>query len=153
VVDRTGKHMHRRTAALCWLILGTFLVPAFAQRAEKSGTTLQGAWTATNAERDGKAATDVLGHRLSLTANRFQIQSKGGQLLYAGTVRVEPLAIDFEHTEGTLKGKAWKGIYALDGDRLTICDNAPDVDKMRPATFEAKNGSGYVCVRFARAKP
>jgi uncharacterized protein (TIGR03067 family) len=37
---------------------------------------LQGAWAATRAERDGKAADDVVGHRLSFTGNRFQIQSK-----------------------------------------------------------------------------
>ena len=40
--------------------------------------------------------------------------------LYSGTVRVDasakPAAIDFEHAEGGLKGKTWKGIYALDGN-------------------------------------
>ena len=102
---------------MCWLILGTGLVPAFAQRAEEAQKKLQGTWTATKAERDGKAADDVVGHRLSFTGNRFQIQSKDSKPLYAGTVRVDPsakpTAIDFEHTEGSLKGKAWKGIYAL----------------------------------------
>ena len=118
---------------------------------------LQGTWTATKAERDGKAADDVVGHRLSFTGNRFQIQSKDGKPLYAGTIRVDPsakpAAIDFEHTEGALKGKAWKGIYALDGDTLTTCDNAPNLDKGRPAAFEAKSGSGYVLITFKGAKP
>jgi uncharacterized protein (TIGR03067 family) len=49
----------------------------------------------------------------------FQIQSKNGKPLYAGTVRVNPSAkpavIDFENTEGIAKGKAWNGIYKLDG--------------------------------------
>ena len=107
--------------------------------------------------RDGKAAEDVVGHRLSFTGNRFQIQSKDGKPLYAGTFRVDtstkPTAIDFEHTEGDLKGKSWKGIYALDGDTLTTCDNAPNLDKGRPAAFEAKTGSGYVFISFERAKP
>jgi uncharacterized protein (TIGR03067 family) len=139
------------------VILGTGLVPAFAQPAEKTKKKLQGTWTATQAERDGRAADDVVGHRLSLTGNRFQIQSKDGKPLYAGTVRVDPsakpAAIDFEHTDGALKGKAWKGIYALDGDTLTICDNAPNLNKGRPAAFEAKSGSGYVLITFERAKP
>jgi uncharacterized protein (TIGR03067 family) len=108
-------------------------------------------------ERDGNAADDVVGHRLSFTGSRFQIQSKDGKLLYAGTVRLDesakPAAIDFEHTEGALKGKAWKGIYALDGDTLTMCDNAPNLDKGRPAAFEAKSGSGYVLITFKREKP
>jgi hypothetical protein len=73
--------MHRLTSAICWLILGTVLVPAFAQSAEEADRKLQGAWTATQAERDGKAADDVVGHRLSFTGNRFQIQSKDGKPL------------------------------------------------------------------------
>jgi hypothetical protein len=63
----------------------------------------------------------------------------------------KPAAIDFEHKEGVLKGKAWKGIYALDGDTLTICDNAPNLNKGRPTTFEIKSGSGYVLITFKRA--
>ena len=149
--------MRRMTWTMCWLILGTGLVPAFAQPAEEAQKQLQGTWEATRAERDDKAADDVVGHRLSFTGNRFQIQSKDGKLLYAGTVRLDPgatpAAVDFEHTEGDLKGKAWKGIYALDGDTLTTCDNAPNLDKGRPAAFEAKSGSGYVLITFRRAKP
>jgi uncharacterized protein (TIGR03067 family) len=149
--------MHRLTSAMCWLILGTGLGFAFAQPAEDAQKKLQGTWTATKAERDGNAADDVVGHRLSFTGNRFQIQSEDGKPLYAGTVRVDPsakpAAIDFEHTEGALKGKAWQGIYALDGDTLTVCDNAPNLDKGRPAAFEATSGSGYVLITFERAKP
>jgi uncharacterized protein (TIGR03067 family) len=149
--------MHRLTTAMCWLILGTGLVLACAQPDEDAQKQLQGTWTATQAERDGNAADDVVGHRLSFTGHRFQIQSEDGKPLYAGTVRVDPsaqpTAMDFEHTEGALKGKAWQGIYALDGDTLTICDNAPNLDKGRPAAFEATSGSGYVLITFTRAKP
>lgn len=149
--------MYRLTSAMCWLIFVTGLVPTFAQAAEESQKKLQGTWTATKAEHDGKAAGDLVGHRLSFTGNRFQIQSKDGKPLYAGTVRedpnAKPAAIDFEHTEGALKGKVWRGIYALDGDTLMTCDNALNLDKSRPATFEAKTGSGYVLITFKRAKP
>jgi uncharacterized protein (TIGR03067 family) len=149
--------MYRLTSVMCGLILGTGFALAVAQPAEEAQKKLQGVWTATKAERDGNAAGDVVGHRLSFTGPRFQIQSKDGKRLYAGTVRVDsnatPAAIDFEHTEGVLKGKAWKGVYALDGDTLTICDNAPNLDKARPAGFGAPSGSGYVLVTFERAKP
>ena len=149
--------MRRTSWAVCWLLLGTGPVPAFGHPAEEAQKELQGTWAATKAERDGKAAEDVVGHRLSFTGNRFQIRSKDGKLLYEGTFRVDPstkpAAIDFEHTQGALKGKAWKGIYALDGDTLTTCDNAPDPDKGRPAAFEAKSGSGHVLITFKRAKP
>src|SRR5262245_21940627 len=149
--------MNRWTSAMCSLILGTWLVSALAQPAQEAQKKLQGTWIAMKAERDGKTADDVVGNRLSFTGSRFQIQSKDGKTLYAGIVRVDPsakpAAIDFEHTEGTLKGKAWKGIYALDGDTLTTCDNAPNLDKGRPAAFEAKSGSGYIFITFNRAKP
>ena len=148
--------MHWLTFAMCCLILGTGVIAAFGQPAEEAQRQLQGAWTATQAERDGRTADDVVGHRLALAGNRFRILSKDGKVLFTGTVRLDPSAkpasIDFEHGEGTLKGKAWKGIYALEGDTLRICDNAPNMDKGRPAAFEAKSGSGYVLITFKRAK-
>lgn len=149
--------MHRLTLVMCWLILATWLVPTFAQPAEEVLKELQGTWTATKAERDGKAVEEVVGHRLSLTGNRFQIHSKEGKTLFSGTVRLDPsaqpAAIDFDHTGAALKGKAWKGIYALDGDALTTCDNAANLDRGRPVAFEAKRGSGFVLITFRRAKP
>jgi uncharacterized protein (TIGR03067 family) len=97
----------------------------------------------------------VFSRRPRLTGNRFQILSKDGKPLYAGTIRVNPTAnpwaIDFEHTEEALKGKT--GIYVLDGDTLTICDNAPNLDEGRPVSFETKSGSGYELITFKRAAP
>jgi uncharacterized protein (TIGR03067 family) len=122
------------------LILGPALLPAFAQPADDA-KRLQGAWR----------------HQLSFAGNRFQIRSKEGKALYAGTVRADasakPPAIDFVHTEGDLKGKACKGIYALDGDKLKICDNAPNLEKGRPTALAAKGGSEYLLVTFKRTKP
>jgi uncharacterized protein (TIGR03067 family) len=149
--------MHRLTSVMCVLYLGTALVPASARPAEQAQKQLQGTWTTTRAQRGGQAAEDVLGHLLSVTGNRFQIRSRDGKLLYAGTFRLDPgtkpATFDFEHTEGALKGKEWKGIYALDGDTLTTCDNGPDPDKARPTAFEAGPGSGYILITFRRVDP
>jgi hypothetical protein len=54
--------MQRRTSKMCWLIISTGLVLLPAKAAE---TTLQGTWIATKAKQDGKAADDLVGHRLS----------------------------------------------------------------------------------------
>lgn len=147
--------MRRLTSVTCGLILG--LVAVFAQPAEDGRNELQGSWTAVKAKRDGKAAQGVVGNRLTFTGKGFRIQSSQGKPLYGGTFRADPrakpAAIDFEHAEGALKGKAWKGIYSLDGDTLTVCDNAPNLDKGRPAAFEANSGSGYVLITFKRAQP
>jgi uncharacterized protein (TIGR03067 family) len=145
------------TWVMCALILGTGFVFAFAQPGAEDQKKLQGTWTAIKTERNGKPADDVVGNRLMIMGTRFQIRSKDNKPLYAGTYRLnpsaKPAACDFEHTEGALKGNVWKAIYALDGDTLTTCDNAPDLDKARPTAFEAKSGSGYILITFQRAKP
>ena len=128
--------MQRLISVMCGLILATGLVLAGAGPAAAQAT-LQGSWTATKAERDGKAAADVVGHRLTFTGDRVEIRSKdGGTVAYAGTFltdqNAKPTSIDFVNTEGTDKGKTWRGIYAFDGDTLTTCDNAPDVAKADP---------------------
>jgi hypothetical protein len=128
--------MHRRTSAMCWLIISTGLVLACALPAKAAETTLQGTWIATKAEQDGKTADDLVGHRLS----------------FMGNPSAKPATIDFQQKKGALNGKVWKGIYAVDGDTLTTCDNAPNLKKGRPAAFEAKSGSGYVLITFRRAK-
>jgi hypothetical protein len=88
--------------------------------------------------------------------NRFEIRSKDDKPLYTGIVQMNPNAkpatIDFQQKKGAVNGKVWKGIYAVDGDTLTTCDNAPNLKKGRPAAFEAKSGSGYVLITFKRAK-
>ncbi len=121
--------------------------------AQDSGA-IQGAWTVVSAERDAKPTTEVAGHRLTLSGDTFTIQHDG-HTLYRGTYSVDgsrkPVSIDFLHTEASLKGKTWKGIYRLDGDRLSICDNAPDMAKPRPTQFSTKAGSGYICIVFRRA--
>lgn len=145
-----------------WLVSFGFAIllgmgPVGAPQAQAEEAVLQGNWTATKAERDGKPADDVVGHRLSFTGDRFEIRSDKGEALFAGTVRsnasVKPASIDFALDNGAAKGTAWKGIYLLDGDTLTICDNAPDTTKDRPTALEAKAGSGYVLVVFQRSKP
>ena len=131
--------MDRLTSALSLSILGAGLAVIGALPAQAT-QRLQGSWDATNAELDGKAAGELVGHRLTFTDRKFLIRSKSGERLYAGTARpgsdVRPAAIDFTDQEGDLKGKVWKGIYALDRNKLIICDNAPDLEKVRPASFD-----------------
>ena len=149
--------MQPRTLAMSWLLIFSGLFLACALPAKATETTLQGIWIATKAEQDGKAADELVGHRLSFMGNRFEIRSKDNKPLYAGVVQMnssaKPATIDFQQKEGALNGKLWKAIYVVDGDTLTTCDNAPNPKKGRPAAFEAKSGSGYVLITFKRAKP
>jgi uncharacterized protein (TIGR03067 family) len=149
--------MHRLKSAMCaGMIFVTGIAFVSAQTADDARQTLQGAWTAIKADNDGKAAAGLVGHRLVFTGNQFDIRAKDGKPLYAGTFRLDPsakpAAIDFDHTVGTLNGKSWKGIYALEGKMLTICDNAPKLDGARPAAFGASCGGGYTLITFTRAQ-
>jgi uncharacterized protein (TIGR03067 family) len=150
-------HVYRVSSVVFGLILGTRLITGFAAAAEATQMDLQGSWIATQAERDGKPADDVVGHRLTFAGDRFDIRSSEGEPLFAGTVRTDPAAkpaaIDFEHQSGALNGHAWKGIYVVEGNMLTVCDNAPNEAKDRPTAFEALEGSGYVLLTFKRAEP
>jgi uncharacterized protein (TIGR03067 family) len=125
-------------------------VGSVAQTAQK----LEGTWTGVSAERDGKPADELKGHRLTLAGNTFVIQREA-KTLYKGTFKADPSRkpgqIDFHHTDGELKGQTWQGIYALDGDTLRIADNAPDLTKPRPAQLAAKASSGHVLLVFKRA--
>jgi uncharacterized protein (TIGR03067 family) len=116
----------------------------------------QGSWIAVLAQRNGKPAKDVVGHRLSCFGDRFIIRAGDGQRLYQGFVTVNatasPATIDFRHTEGALKGRTWKGIFALEADTLTICDNAPNLARDRPRSFDAGADSGYISIAFRRGK-
>ena len=105
--------MPRTRSSLCSLMLAAGLVPALARPADDKPAAIEGKWTAESAVRDGQAAGDVVGNRLSLTGGHFEIRSKDGELLYAGTFRAspsaKPAAIDFEHAAGSLKGKTGRG--------------------------------------------
>jgi uncharacterized protein (TIGR03067 family) len=126
--------------------------PAFADDAGQAA--LAGAWTAAEAERDGAAAGDVVGHRLVFDGDAFRISAPDGKLLYEGTYQVDPAAqpprIDFRHDAGEAAGQEWEGIYRLDGGALTIVDDAPDPAKGRPSAFAVPAGSGHVLIVFRR---
>src|SRR4051794_27817684 len=109
--------------ALCLGLAATLAVTTGQDESPK----LQGTWLAREAERNGKSAADVVGHRLTFAGEQFRIVAPDGKVLQEGTFRVDlkttPPAITFTHAAGALKGTFWEGIFALEGDTLRICDN------------------------------
>lgn len=135
-------------ALLLAMMVGLSVTLAAAQT-----SPLEGRWLATDAERDGEPANDLVGHRLTFSGERFEIVAPDGELAYGGTTRIDPRAtppaIDFVNTEGEARGVTWRGIWRLDDPALVITDNAPDPGRPRPTDFPAPAGSGYVKVIFA----
>ena len=138
-----------RGLAIALLASFVLVVDAGAQAAGK----LDGTWVAVSAERNGKPADELKGHRLTFTGNTFVIE-RDGKTLYKGTFKTDPAKkpaqIDFVQTEGQDKGKTWRGIYLLEGDTLRTNDNAPDVSKPRPTQFATTPDSGHVLLVFKR---
>jgi uncharacterized protein (TIGR03067 family) len=135
----------------CSFLLAAAVLATPAARAQEDG--LAGSWVAIEAQRNGVAAPDLLGHELTLTADQFEIIARG-QPLYAGTYAADPTTypahIDFDHEVGALVGQTWEGIYRLEGRYLLICDDAADTNSVRPEDFATAPGSGYVMITFER---
>ena len=116
-------------------------------------TELEGAWIAEDATVAGDAAPQIVGDNLSFEGHRFRI-TKEGELRYGGTFSVdaaaEPPTIRFDQKETETLAGVWLGIYELAGDKLKICDNAPDMTKPRPKDFGDSAAAGYVLVHFTR---
>src|SRR5687767_16006711 len=138
------------TALLAGLVLAGCVVDAHAQTAGK----LDGTWVAASAERNGKPADELKGHRLTFAGDTFVIE-RDGKMLYKGTFKADPAKkpaqIDFRNREGEAKGQTWRGIYRLEGDTLKTNDNAPDTKKPRPTQFTTTPDSGHVMLTFRRA--
>ena len=58
--------------------------------------------------------------------------------------------IRFDQNETKTLAGIWLGIYERDGDKLTICDNAPDMTKPSPTSFGECSGASYVLIHFTR---
>jgi uncharacterized protein (TIGR03067 family) len=122
------------------------------------GGGLQGSWQFTSLTVEGKAtpASALAGSIITLERNRFQVESPDEA--YAGTFTVDPQAapatIDIDFTSGPAQGRCL-GIYALEGDALTICLGL--AGGPRPTAFDgAAGGQALETLRRAarpRGKP
>jgi len=140
------------TQGVCGLVMA-LTVAGTAISAGRAKSELDGRWFAKAATVAGQVAPQIVGQRLSFEGNRFRI-TKQGELLYGGSFRIDaaaqPPTIRFDQTETQALAGVWLGIYELVGDKLTICDNAPDMAKPRPKGFGACAGAGYVLIHFTR---
>jgi len=116
---------------------------------------LDGDWAGVQVLREGKVDTALTGHLIRFDGNHFAI-TRDGKVLFGGRYEVDPMAsppeIDFHQTESKTLAGTWRGIYALRGNHLTICDNAYGMEKPRPKRLKDCAAPGYILFRFTRAK-
>jgi uncharacterized protein (TIGR03067 family) len=122
--------------------------------AKKELAKLEGKWTVTAAERDGKADDTLKGAVRVNSGDKYTLAMKGGKP-FGGTYKIDPTkkpkTMDMMPTDGRYKDKTLLAIYELDGDTMKVCFAEPG--KERPTEFSSKPGSGHVCIIQKREKP
>jgi uncharacterized protein (TIGR03067 family) len=114
---------------------------------------LQGDWVLESVEINGKAvAIDALKIDKKPLAPRLTVKGERYTLYLADKPFAMTCQLDPKHTpkqitltvlEGSDKGKAFRGIYKLEGNRFTIC-RVLDSTQPRPTAFATTPNSGLI---------
>jgi uncharacterized protein (TIGR03067 family) len=153
--------MTRHAAVFAVMVVGVGLPLAAGDANEgaimKDMAALKGTWAVVWTERDGKRASDeeVKGVRFTIEENGKALLKKGEQVLFEGTIKVDPTKKPktgdaTQTSEGENKGKTTLSIYEIEGDTLKICSAKPGKD--RPGEFSSKPGSGHFLRMLKREK-
>src|SRR5262249_53888686 len=127
-----------------------FLVPVRAQPGKDDAKNIQGTWTVTALEMDGKKAPPPMEMKLKIGPDKLEPVGKNDPAAYKLGVEKGLGTIDIMPEKGDERGKSLKGLYELKGDELKICmKGGPDSE--RPKEFTSKDG--YAILYLKRDKP
>ncbi len=110
--------------------------------------SLQGTWAPQEAQLGGQnlPVAAFAGGKLHLSETEYEFAGdKGSYRQLAGTT---PAAMDIQGREGPNAGRTIAAIYALQGQRLTICYQLGKGE--RPDTFLSPKGSKVLLVSYQR---
>ncbi|MFM8851507.1 MAG: TIGR03067 domain-containing protein [Cytophagales bacterium] len=110
---------------------------------------LLGIWMVMSAEMGGKDITAMFANeRMEMKQNAYSILS-GNIVIDSGTLLIDENAgeVDIVGTEGPNKGKQFKCIYKMKGDRLIICYSLGD----RPTAFATDASHQWVLITWTKA--
>jgi uncharacterized protein (TIGR03067 family) len=141
-----------------WIVL-VLVLSGLAVSAGSAGDDLkamQGRWSATIAETNGKPASDELRNLklvLVVESDTFRILAND-KVISAGKLKFDPSksprTLDAINTEGPLKGVVQKAIYRIKCDSMTAVFAKPGT--ARPTEFKTKDGSEQSLIRYERMK-
>jgi uncharacterized protein (TIGR03067 family) len=128
-----------------------------ADSAKQDLDQLQGAWTVSEAVRDGnKAPEEVLkkmeviikDDTISITEDKDAPKPRSEKAVIELNPSTKPKSVDIKPDHGN--DKPVLGIYELDGDTLKICFDKHS--EKRPTSFDSKPDSGSALLVLKRAK-
>ena len=105
---------------------------------------LEGEWTVTYCERDGKPMSERNGYVFHFQHNRHWIGGNKGYEWYAVDSGASPKMIDFYDN----KLPTIRSIYRIEGKQLVICSADPGLP--RPTDFSTSPGSGRILTKVQR---
>ena len=115
---------------------------------------IQGSWVLTSSQTAGETvpadslkARDV---RMVFEGDRV-IARMGEMSVTLGTFVLDPSKSPRAYDRVSSDGTPRRGIYRLEGDRLTIC--IAGLGKERPTAFATKRGDGLTLLVYTREKP
>jgi uncharacterized protein (TIGR03067 family) len=138
---------------MCWrpmLLLGVLVCAGGSDDAKKELTKFQGTWKITRMEVNGVTipATSFEKVRVVITGDKLSFQDQGKAYEEIECVldpSKKPPEIDLNYITGLKKGVTEKGIYALEGDTLKICQSL--TRKKRPTELGSpKDGAQQLMV-------
>ncbi len=115
-----------------------------------------GTWKGVSFEQDGRKLPDARAREMDLTFSQGHYRWTpaprwGPQGCQEGKVSFTPESFDLVPGSGAFEGQAFRGIYRLEGDTLTLCFSWPPKD--RPAALNSPPNSTVVLATFQRQKP
>lgn len=144
----------KRLTLLAVAVIGLCTASVSLGQDKKNDEKLQGTWTVTGAEREGKTLEKVHGDKLVLSGRNFTIKAHDTEMKGTFTVdaTANPKVIDFKHTDGPHKDLTMEGIYTIEGDNLKLCVTEPG-SKQRPSDFTTKGSVRQMLITFKKDKP
>jgi len=141
--------------AMAMTLVSGLLVGGSTQAAD-GDEALDGEWTLTSGEADGKALGNdhLKDGKLILKGETYKVKLAGRDAV-AGKQKTDPSknpkTIDIADTEGANAGKVCLGLYELKGDEFRVVFAPPG--KPRPTKFSTEAGTGEWVHVWKRVKP
>jgi uncharacterized protein (TIGR03067 family) len=142
-----------------WIALAATLLIGADEPGQDAGAkdleAMQGAWTMVSIEVNGRAVAEnqVKTGRLLVKGDKYALTM--GDRTITSTVMLDPSTtprtIDLTFDNGPTTGQTVKGIYKIEGDRLTVCRGLSR-ETVRPVEFSTGAESGQSLVVWRRTK-